>query len=182
MMERNLSSVIEKGIFRCMVQPVILRNKKIKFLMDIGCGHDLISQQKIEKHNLETLVPPEPISFLTANGVTDTDLVSNFQTESFKEPINANMLDDTPSVLSIGKRGMNHDYGFVWPPGREPFMMDPEGKRISLFVNGDIPYVRAGSSKSLAHDDAEATAVLKALAGAAEAKAETTAAAKSHPR
>ena len=137
MMERNLSStdskkVIEKGIFRCMVQPVILR-KKIKFLMDTGCGHDLISQKKIEKHNLETLVTPEPISFQTANGVTDTDLVSNFQTESFKEPINAYVLDDTPSVLSIGKRCMNHNYGFVWPPGREPFMIDPEGKRIILF-------------------------------------------------
>ena len=136
MMERNLSStdskkVIEKGIFRCMVQPVILR-KKIKFLMDTGCGHDLISQKKIEKHNLETLVTPEAISFQTANGVTDTDLVSNFQTESFKEPINAYVLDDTPSVLSIGKRCMNHNYGFVWPPGREPFMIDPEGKRIIL--------------------------------------------------
>ena len=101
-----------------------------------------------------------PISFQTANGVTDTDLVSNFQTESFKEPINAYVLDDTPSVLSIGKRCMNHKYGFVWPPGREPLMIDPEGKRISLFANGDIPYVRAGSSRSLAHDDAEATAAL----------------------
>ena len=32
--------------------------------MDTGCGHDLIAQKKIEKHNLETLVTPEPISFL----------------------------------------------------------------------------------------------------------------------
>ena len=103
--------VIEKGIFRCMVQPVLLR-KKIKFLMDTGCGHDLIAQKKIEKHNLETLVTPEPISFQTGNGVTDTDLLSNFQTESFKEPINAYVLDDTPSVLSVGKRCMNHNYGF----------------------------------------------------------------------
>ena len=44
-MERNLTAVdskrvIDKGVFRCMVQPVILR-KKIKFLMDTGCGHDL---------------------------------------------------------------------------------------------------------------------------------------------
>ena len=54
-----------------------LNRKKIKFLMDTGCGHDLISQKKIEKHDLETLAP-EPISFQTANGVTDTDLVSNF--------------------------------------------------------------------------------------------------------
>ena len=184
MMERNLSSmdskkIIEKGIFRCMVQPVILR-KKVKFLMDTGCGHDLIAQKKIEKHNLETLVTPEPISFQTANGVTDTDLVSNFQTESFKEPINAYVLDDTPSVLSVGKRCMNHNYGFVWP-GREPFMIDPEGKRISLFVNGDSPYVRVGSSKSLAYEDAEATAVLKVLMEAFTVKAETAAAAKAMP-
>ena len=34
--------------------------------MDTGCGHDLIAQKKIEKHNLETLVTPEPISFQTA--------------------------------------------------------------------------------------------------------------------
>ena len=54
---------------------------------------------------------------------------------------------------------MNQSYGFIWPPGREPFMIDPDGKRISLFVNGDIPYVRVGSSKSLAHDDAEAAAL-----------------------
>eukprot|EP00439_Symbiodinium_sp_Y106_P022386 s5610_g2.t1 len=87
-MERNLTAVdskrvIDKGVFRCMVQPVILR-KKIKFLMDTGCGHDLISKKKIERHDLETLVTPEPISFQTANGITDTDLVSNFQADSFK--------------------------------------------------------------------------------------------------
>ena len=185
MMERNLNSmdskkVIDKGVFRCMVQPVIPR-KKIKFLMDTGCGHDLISQKKIEKHDLETLVTPEPISFQTANGVKDTDLVSNFQAESFKEPINAYVLSDTPSVLSIGKRCMNQNYGLVWPPGREPFMIDPEGKRISLFVNGDIPYVRVGSSKSLAHDDAEATAVLNVLNGKANIKAEVAAATEAVP-
>ena len=160
-MERNLTAVdckrvIDKGVFRCMVQPVILR-KKIKFLMDTGCGHDLISKKKIERHDLETLVTPEPISFQTASGITDTDLVSNFQADSFKEPINAYVLGDTPSVLSVGKRCMNQNYSFIWPPGREPFMIDPDGKRISLFVNGDIPYVRVGSSKSLAHDDDEAT-------------------------
>ena len=42
-------------------------------------------------------------------------------------------------------------------------MIDPGGKRISLFVNGDIPYVRVGFSKSLARDDDEATAVLEVL-------------------
>ena len=114
--------------------------------------------KKVEKHDLETLVAQEPVSLQTANGVTDTDLVSTFQTESFKEPINPYVLGDAPSVLSVGKRCMKQRYGFVWPPGRDPFMIDPDGKRISLFVNGDIPYIRAGSQKSCAHEDVEATA------------------------
>ena len=144
-----------------MVQPTWIRSK-IKFLMDTGCGHDLISQRKVEKHGLETLVSEEAISFQTANGVTNTDLISNFQTESFTEPINAYVLDDTPSVLSVGKRCMKQGYGFVWPPGENPFMINPEGKRISLFVNGDTPYVRAGSQKSIAHYD-ELASTIKAI-------------------
>ena len=79
------------------------------------------------------------------------------------EPINAYVLDDTPSVLSVGKRCMKQGYGFVWPPGDNPFMINPDGKRISLFVNGDIPYVRAGSHKSIAHDDELAAAVKSIL-------------------
>eukprot|EP00439_Symbiodinium_sp_Y106_P065650 s1162_g10.t1 len=60
-------------------------------------------------------------------------------------------------------------------------MIDPEGKRISLFVNGDIPYVRVGSSKSLAYEDTEAAAVLKVLMEGFIVKAETAAAAKAVP-
>ena len=78
MMERNLRStdskkVIEKGIFRCTVQPVILC-KKIKFLMDTGYEHDLISQKKIEKHNLETLVTPEPLSHFRQQTASQTQI------------------------------------------------------------------------------------------------------------
>ena len=149
------------SIVNCMVQPTWIRSK-IKFLMDTGCGHDLISQRKVEKNGLGTLVSEEAISFQTASGVTNTDLISNFQTESFTEPINAYVLDDTPSVLSVGKRCMKQGYGFVWPPGENPFMINPDGKRISLFVNGDIPYVRAGSQKSIAHDD-ELAATIKTI-------------------
>ena len=53
-------------------------------------------------------------------------------------------------------------YGFVWPPGDNPFMINPDGKRISLFVSGDIPYVRAESQKSVSHDD-EMAATIKSI-------------------
>ncbi|CAE7187272.1 unnamed protein product, partial [Symbiodinium sp. CCMP2456] len=151
-----------------MVQPTWVRSK-IKFLMDTGCGHDLISQRKVEKHGLETLVSPESgVSFQTANGVAATDLMSNFQTKSFAETINAYVLDDTPSVLSVGKRCMQQGYGFVWPPGKDPFMINPEGKRISLFVHGDIPYIRAGSQKSGPCEDEVASNIKSIFDGIGE--------------
>ncbi|OLP93893.1 hypothetical protein AK812_SmicGene24167 [Symbiodinium microadriaticum] len=53
-------------------------------------------------------------------------------------------------------------YGFVWQPGKDPFMLNPEGKRISLFVHGDIPYVRAGSQKAGPCDN-EVAANIKAI-------------------
>ena len=63
-------------------------------------------------------------------------------------------------------------------------MISPEGKRISLFVNSDIPYIRAGSSKSLAHEDAEASAILDVLSKMKQGnvmESETAAAAKAVP-
>ena len=166
--DQDESKKVKKfSIVTCTVQPTWIRSK-IKFLMDTGCGHDLISQRNVEKHGLETLVSEEAISFQTANGVTNTDLISNFQTESFAEPINAYVLDDTPSVLSVGKRCMKQGYGFVWPPGDNPFTINPDGKRISLFVNGDIRYVRAGSQKSVAHDDGMAATIKSVLDKAEE--------------
>ena len=58
--EMNVNSKESKGLkifaeVTCMVQPTWVRSK-IKFLMDTGCGHDLISQRKVERHGLETLV------------------------------------------------------------------------------------------------------------------------------
>ena len=171
MMERKLNAVdskavIDRGVFKCMVQPTWIRNKT-KFLMDTGCGHDLISQKKIEKHELETLVVPEPISFQTANGITDTDLIFELSDRIlFRNRSLPNVLDGTPSVLSVGKRCLSQNCGFVWPSGRDPFM------------------ILRGSNKSIAHDDAEAAAIQDIFIRRLEAsttRAETAATAKAVP-
>lgn len=87
----------------CVVQPTWVRSK-IKFLMGAGCGHDLISQRKVEKHGLEAPVSQEyGVSFQTANGIAATGLISNFWTKAFAETINAYVLEHTPSVLFGGK-------------------------------------------------------------------------------
>ncbi|CAE7648662.1 unnamed protein product [Symbiodinium sp. CCMP2456] len=116
---------------------------KVKQIVFFDGEDEIIEMNgKVERDGLATLVSQENgVSFQTANGITATDLISNFRTKSFAETINAYVLEDTPSVLSAGKRRVQQGYGFVGPPGKDPFMINPDGKRISLFVHGDIPYV-----------------------------------------
>ena len=53
----------------------------------------------------------------------------------------AYVLDDTPSVMSLGKRCMEEGYSFVWPSGQMPFMVTKNGERIDLTIHDNIPYV-----------------------------------------
>jgi hypothetical protein len=43
-------------------------------------------------------------------------------------------------------------YGFHWPPGRNPYLVTPEGKVVPLLVRKDIPYMMVGSSRSVPKD------------------------------
>ena len=148
----------------CMVQPEILKSQ-MKFIMDVGCGHDLVSQGKATRNNLETFVGGKTMHFQTANGTTDSDIVTRFSTNCFDEPVEAHILESTPSVLSVGKRCMNHGYSFIWPEGREPYMINREGQRIQLYVKGDIPYIKVGHENSERHDDEESNKVFEVLNG-----------------
>ena len=152
----NLNAVISTT--HCEVCPGHL-DAKIKFIMDTGCGHDLISNEKVVKHNLEIFVGKETMKFQTANGVTTTEVVAKCKTDSFDEPIEAYVMENSPSVLSVGKRCMNHGYTFVWPHGREPFMINPDGGRVQFQVKGDIPYLKLGKKASEVKSDPEAMAI-----------------------
>ena len=147
----------------CMVQPEILKTQ-MKFIMDTGCAHDLVSQGKVTRNDLETFVGSKTMHFQTANGTTDSDIVARFSTNCFDEPVEAHILESTPSVLSVGKRCVNQGYSFIWPEGRDPYMINQEGQRTQLYVKGDIPYVKVGHEKSShRHDDEESSEVLKVL-------------------
>ena len=52
-------------------------NKSMKFIMDTGCGHDLLSQAKVDKM-FDVVSSRRTVSFHTANGITETDQVARF--------------------------------------------------------------------------------------------------------
>ena len=83
--------------------------------------------------------------------------------DTFNEPAKAHVLEDTPSVLSLGKRCMEQGYSFVWPTGREPYMINPEGDKIKMEVHDLIPYVYLGAKDYRPTSDPEAELVMKVL-------------------
>ena len=57
----------------------------------------------------------------------------------------AYVLDDTPSVMSLGKRCMEEGYSFVWPSGKMPFKITKNGERIDLTIHDNIPDIDLGT-------------------------------------
>ena len=94
-------------------------SKDRRFILDSGSGHDLISERKAERMNLK-MRACDPIVFHTANGSTSTNKEAEIDLGTFDMTSQAYVLDDTPSVMSLGKRCMEEGCSFVWPSGKMP--------------------------------------------------------------
>ena len=128
----------------CITVPVEERDKR--FIMDSGSGHDLISAKKIDRMDLPTY-DDVVVNFHTANGVTSSTKRSDIKFEAFDEPAQAHILEDTPSVMSMGKRCVDLRYSFIWPSGKTPYMIDPNGDIIEMTVRDYIPYINIDQKK-----------------------------------
>ena len=128
----------------CITVPVEERDKR--FIMDSGSGHDLISAKKIDRMDLPTY-DDTVVNFHTASGVTSSTKRSDIKFEAFDEPAQAHILEDTPSVMSMGKRCVDLGYSFIWPSGKTPYMLDSNGNIIEMTVRDYIPYVNIDQKK-----------------------------------
>ena len=128
----------------CITVPVEERDKR--FIMDSGSGHDLISAKKVDRMDLPTY-DDAVVNFHTANGVTSSTKRSDIKFEAFDEPAQAHILEDTPSVMSMGKRCVDLGYSFIWPSGKTPYMIDPNGDIIDMTVRDYIPYINIDQKK-----------------------------------
>ena len=133
----------------CISPPVQAKDRR--FILDSGSGHYLISARKAERMNLR-MRACEPIVFHTANGSTATNKDAEIDVGTFDITSQAYVLDDTLSVMSLGKRCMEEGYSFVWPSGKMPFMITKLGGRIDLTIHDNIPYIDLGTVECIPHD------------------------------
>ena len=114
-------------------------NTRRKWIVDSGCGHDLIGKDDIGG-NFNVQKAGE-LRFNTAGGKTTSNECVEIEVSVLNEKARPIILDSTPPVLSIGRRCMEKSYGFYWPPKSRPYLVDPNGKKIKLKVIGYIPYL-----------------------------------------
>ena len=84
---------------------------------------------------------------MTANGVTQTQEVINFRPKELNRDSKAYVLDETPAVLSVGKKCMDQGYSFIGLSGRDPYLMDDNGECPPLTVRDNIPYIKLNDPK-----------------------------------
>ena len=76
--------------------------RSVRFIMDTGCGHDLISQRKVRELDLETFRDNEGMTFMTANGLTDSNEITMMEHEGLGQ-CKLHVLDQTPAVFVCWK-------------------------------------------------------------------------------
>ena len=139
----------------------------IRFIMDTGCGHDLISREKVNAMGLTTKEGPKSVSFMTANGVTSTSEMVDINVDELPMRSEAHVLESTPSVFSIGKRCMEQGYSFIWPANQLPYLIDQNANKIPLSVHDNIPYIKVNDDdgRCLPRPDGLATILHRILSG-----------------
>ena len=115
------------------------------WLVDTGCGHDLVSSTNAKLSGGETRRLDRAVIFQTANGDTPSTHVAPIPFRELSETIEPDILKETPSVISVGDRTMNKGCSFVWKAGCNPYLITPDEKVITFEVIRDIPYLRRDS-------------------------------------
>ena len=116
--------------------------KRVRRLMlDSGCGIDLIGMHDLTGEEKKLISAYQELLLRTANGKTSTKDLARLKIDGLTELVEAYVLENTPSLLSLGKRCMEHGYRFSWDPYQIPRFFDPSGREIKLELINNIPYL-----------------------------------------
>ena len=113
-----------------------------RWLVDAGCPFDLIARRELDGNEADFVKKASKyVRMATPSGIVDADRMITFRVPSLGDPIDAYVMESTPTVMSIGRRCMQLGYTFVWNGYKNPFIIAPGGKKIQLQVIDYVPYL-----------------------------------------
>ena len=100
----------------------------LSFIVDTGCGHNLIAERYIRFAGAMGLIRrlKQSITLNTAGGPSKALGTVRIACPKFKGgSFEALVMPNTPAVISVGERCMDHGFSFFWPAGRRPYSSLP---------------------------------------------------------
>ena len=121
-----------------------LRRLPSKWVLDTGCGFDLIGLNDIHEADKSRIVEAlSPVLLHTAGGEVKIDKSLPLHSPAIGQALEPLVLKSTPAVLSLGRRCRLEGYEFIWRSWAEaPIFKTPQGHRIPIEVINDVPYIR----------------------------------------
>ena len=109
--------------------------------MDTGCPNDLTRKALAYKfpyfiHKIQ------PVIFNTANDAVEcSEACSAHLSPLDNDPCDFHLVDESPTVCTVGGRCANRGFWFIWIPYKIPVMITPSMKIVPLDVINDVPYI-----------------------------------------
>ena len=76
---------------------------------------------------------------ITAGGIVNADRETTVPLAATGSKATAIVMDDSPCVLSLGKRCMQEGFSFEWNAGENPVLVTPEGNCHTLDLQNLVP-------------------------------------------
>jgi hypothetical protein len=119
-------------------------------MADTGSPNDLIGRSDVPKGcKIIQLDDDDRVELNTAGGTIFVTSSTEIPCTVLNEIIEPLVLDDSPTVLSIGKRVVHHGYDFVWRHGSKPYFKLQNGTKIRMEIVDDVPYIRTRAKQRL---------------------------------
>ena len=131
------------------------RPEEREFAVDSGASMHMMSRKESSSDELWTVKRSRtPTVVLTANGEVHTHEEAQVFVHDLNQVVNVQLLEETPTVPSLGKLCKDHGYSCEWVSGQEP-RLTKNGKTVECKTDNFVPLVVAGLSTSSGSDSSE---------------------------
>ena len=119
-----------------------------EFVVDSGASMHMVSKEDLNSAELETTrISRSPTTVVTANGAVQTREEATVYVKELDLFVTVMHLEETPSVLSLGKLCEDHGFSFHWTSGKKPHVTK-KVERIDCKISNYVPFAVPGLSTS----------------------------------
>jgi len=116
------------------------------WIADTGSANDLVKVAQLSRKELQTIETHAVKARLaTANGVICADKTAKISVPKLNLSIRPLLLDNTPNVLSVGRRVVEDGWNFVWKSDG-PCYFEKDGETVPLEIHNFVPFLKTNDN------------------------------------